>query len=127
MQKFQKMIKYLGTAISVVMVGLAILLGFSVRWMFKTWPNLAVDELVFHLTEPLSGANQDMIIEYIVQCIVPMLLVLILFSVLLFFIRKTKFYRIKLCRSEKYRFRISCAKKKSYLYLFGIYGNNICR
>ena len=27
MQKFQKMIKYLGTAISVVMVGLAILLG----------------------------------------------------------------------------------------------------
>ena len=30
MQKFQKMIKYLGTAISVVMVGLAILLGFSV-------------------------------------------------------------------------------------------------
>ena len=33
MQKFQKMIKYLGTAISVVMVGLAILLGFSVRWM----------------------------------------------------------------------------------------------
>ena len=72
MQKFQKMIKYLGTAISVVMVGLAILLGFSVRWMFKTWPNLAVDELVFHLTEPLSGANQDMIIEYIVQCIVPM-------------------------------------------------------
>ena len=59
MQKFQKMIKYLGTAISVVMVGLAILLGFSVRWMFKTWPNLAVDELVFHLTEPLSGANQD--------------------------------------------------------------------
>ncbi len=44
MQKFQKMIKYLGTAISVVMVGLAILLGFSVRWMFKTWPNLAVDE-----------------------------------------------------------------------------------
>ena len=83
MQKFQKMIKYLGTAISVVMVGLAILLGFSVRWMFKTWPNLAVDELVFHLTEPLSGANQDMIIEYIVQCIVPMLLVLILFSVLL--------------------------------------------
>lgn len=85
MQKFQKMIKYLGTAISVVMVGLAILLGFSVRWMFKTWPNLAVDELVFHLTEPLSGANQDMIIEYIVQCIVPMLLALILFSVLLFF------------------------------------------
>ena len=92
MQKFQKMIKYLGTAISVVMVGLAILLGFSVRWMFKTWPNLAVDELVFHLTEPLSGANQDMIIEYIVQCIVPMLLVLILFSVLLFFKRKTKYY-----------------------------------
>ena len=29
MQKFQKMIKYLGTAISVVMVGLAILLGFT--------------------------------------------------------------------------------------------------
>ena len=55
-------------------------------------PNLAVDELVFHLTEPLSGANQDMIIEYIVQCIVPMLLVLILFSVLLFFKRKTKYY-----------------------------------
>ena len=76
----QKLIKYLGTVLSIIMVGITILLGFSVRWMFKTWPNLAVDELVFHLTEPLDGTNQDMIIEYIMQCIIPMVFVLILFS-----------------------------------------------
>lgn len=40
-----KKFKYLGTVISVIMVGLAILLGFSVRWMFKTWPNLAVERM----------------------------------------------------------------------------------
>ncbi|WP_306480432.1 sulfatase-like hydrolase/transferase [Mediterraneibacter sp.] len=88
----QKLIKYLGTVLSIIMVGITILLGFSVRWMFKTWPNLAVDELVFHLTEPLDGTNQDMIIEYIMQCIIPMVFVLILFSVFLIIKRKTKYY-----------------------------------
>ena len=88
----QKLIKYLGTVLSIIMVGITILLGFSVRWMFKTWPNLAVDELVFHLTEPLDGTNQDMIIEYIMQCIIPMVFVLILFSVFLIIKRETKYY-----------------------------------
>lgn len=92
MKMTKKIIRSLGTGVSILLVGITTLLCFSVRWMFKTWPNLAVDELVFHLTEPLDGANQEMITEYMMQCVVPMALVLILFFLLLYLKRKTKYY-----------------------------------
>lgn len=44
--------------------------------MFKTWTNLTMDELVYHLTAPLEGTNTDMIKDYCNECAVPAILIL---------------------------------------------------
>lgn len=52
-----------------------------------------MDELVYHLTAPLDGTNEGMIMEYLNMCVAPTLLVLAL--VLILFIawrRKKKYY-----------------------------------
>lgn len=44
-----------------ILVIIASLLAFSSKCMFKTWTNLVMDELVYHLKAPLEGTNADMI------------------------------------------------------------------
>ena len=55
----------LGTILSVTAMVLATVIYFSIQWMFNTWSNLTMDELVYHLTAPLEGTNEDMIREYL--------------------------------------------------------------
>ena len=62
MQK--NILRIVETFISVLLITLAGLLSFSIAWMFKTWTNLTMDELVYHLTAPLEGTNTDMIKDY---------------------------------------------------------------
>lgn len=73
----------LGTILSIVMMVLATMICFSIQWMFDTWSNLTMDELVFHLSAPLEGTNEGMIKEYLSVCVAPAVLVLIL-TVILF-------------------------------------------
>ncbi|WP_346663386.1 sulfatase-like hydrolase/transferase [uncultured Merdimonas sp.] len=68
------------------------LLLFSVFWMFRTWNQLTMDELVFHLTGPLEGTNSDMVREYLIQCALPALLVFAVILVVLFLLRKKRFF-----------------------------------
>jgi phosphoglycerol transferase len=73
----------LGTILSVTAMVLATVIYFSIQWMFNTWSNLTMDELVYHLTAPLEGTNEDMIREYLNICVAPAVLVLIV-AVILF-------------------------------------------
>ncbi len=82
-QIVKKILIVLGTVLSVVMMVLATIICFSVQWMFETWSNLTMDELMFHLAAPLEGTNEGMIKEYLSVCVVPAILVLIL-TVILF-------------------------------------------
>ena len=66
----------IGLVLSTILALLASLLAFSAKWMFKTWTNLTMDELVYHLTAPLEGTNTDMIKDYCNECAVPVLLIL---------------------------------------------------
>ena len=50
--------------------------------MFKTWTNLTMDELVYHMTAPLEGTNDGMIQEYLDVCAVPAILMLLLVVIL---------------------------------------------
>ncbi len=59
------------------------ILCMSVIWAFKTWPNLELAELVYHMKAPLEGTNESMIFEYIGMCIVPGLVVLLLVILIL--------------------------------------------
>ena len=77
-----KILYWVGEILTVFLAGLSVLLALSVRWMFATWTNLSMDELVYHLTAPLDGTNTDMIWEYVRVCVVPTVL-LIFFLVLI--------------------------------------------
>lgn len=78
----RKLILVIATILSVIVIVLAIIICFSVRWMFDTWSNLTMDELVYHLTSPLEGTNAEMIREYLNICVAPALLVCLLIIVL---------------------------------------------
>lgn len=71
MKRGQKILKIVGIVFSIILETLAILLACSTRWMFRTWTNLSMDELVYHLTAPLEGTNTDMIQDYCGKCAVP--------------------------------------------------------
>lgn len=71
-----KILYWVGEILTVFLAGLSVLLALSVRWMFATWTNLSMDELVYHLTAPLDGTNTDMIWEYVRVCVVPTVLVI---------------------------------------------------
>ncbi len=86
----KKFMVILGTLIAILFCTFGILLSFSIEWMFKTWTNLTMDELVFHLTSPLEGTNQGMIQDYFNQCAVPAILVLIALIILLAALRKQR-------------------------------------
>lgn len=71
MKRGQKIFKIIGAGFCVILETLGILLACSARWMFHTWTNLSMDELVYHLTAPLEGTNTDMIKDYCEKCVVP--------------------------------------------------------
>lgn len=79
----KRVMTMMGTVVSVIMMVLATIICFSIQWMFDTWNNLTIDELVYHLTAPLEGTNEEMIREYLNICIAPAILVLIV-AVILF-------------------------------------------
>ena len=59
----KEVVKKLGIIIVCVVSFLASLLCLSIRWMFETWANLSMDELMYHLNAPLEGTNEGMIKE----------------------------------------------------------------
>lgn len=84
----------IGTILAVLLSGLAFVISFGVRWMFDTWNNLTMDELVFHLTAPLEGTNEEMVWQFLDVCVAPAALVLILVVILFIVSRKRKRYYV---------------------------------
>ena len=83
-----KILYWVGEILTVFIAGLSVLLVLSVRWMFATWTNLSMDELVYHLTAPLDGTNTDMIWDYVRVCAVPTILVIFFLILILIAWRK---------------------------------------
>ena len=86
--------RILFTILAVLLAVLATVITCSLRWMFDTWSNLTMDELIYHLTSPLDGTNDAMIREYIDTCIVPAVIFLLFLLVLFAAFRKKKRYYI---------------------------------
>lgn len=71
------------TTVFVVLVcTVAALLFFSVQWVFRTWPNLKMDELMYQLTAPTEGTASDMYWAYFYQVGIPTIVCLIVFVIL---------------------------------------------
>lgn len=90
----KKILRWLGVVLTLLLVTLGTLLSFSISWMFKTWTNLTMDELVFHLTAPLDGTNEDMILQYLQYCVAPTVLILLAVIVIFMACRKKKSFYI---------------------------------
>lgn len=74
--------------ISMILIGLLITLSiflfFVVKWLFHTWPNLQMAELVYQAKAGVNGTSKDMITAFITQTVLPT--ACLLFAVILFFI-----------------------------------------
>lgn len=86
--KDKKWLKITGAVCSFIVITVAVLICFSIKWMFDTWTNLSMEELVYHLTAPLEGTNEEMIWQYVRVCVVPTVLIMSGISALVVFGRK---------------------------------------
>lgn len=88
-EKVKKILLITGAVLGALLSTIGTLLYFSIKWMFKTWTNLTMDELVYHMQAPLEGTNDGMIQEYLDVCAVPAILMLLL-VIILFLAWRTK-------------------------------------
>ena len=86
-KKAIQVLKKTGIVVQYVIVFLAILITSSIRWMFRTWTSLNMNELMFHLQSPVEGTDTEIIKSYIVSCL---LVSVVLTAVLIFLYIKIK-------------------------------------
>lgn len=43
----------------------------SIRWLFRSWGALSIDELIYHVKASLDGTNPDMIYDYLKKGLLP--------------------------------------------------------
>lgn len=87
MKRFFSAVLYIVTAILVFCVAL---IGFSSRWAFTTWGDIDMDEIIFHLQNPLEGTGGGMIGSFLLKGLLPAVLVTAVFIILLLLILKGK-------------------------------------
>ena len=76
--------------VSGIIIFLVALIGFSSRWAFTTWGDIDMDEIVFHLQQPLEGTGNGMIGDFLLKALLPTLLILAVYIVLLIILKKGK-------------------------------------
>ncbi len=59
-----------------IITTLSALVFFTVKWLFHTWPNLKMDELVYQLTAPTEGTGTDMYWQFFYQAGIPTIICL---------------------------------------------------
>ncbi len=86
---------YAGNLLLVLLGAVSILICRSIAWMFDTWPNLSMDELMFQIRAPLNGTNQGMIWDYIGFCVPAAAGTFFILVILMIAVRRRKkFYHI---------------------------------
>ena len=77
MKGVRKTLFGMGNVFIVAFSTLCVLICISLVWMFRTWPYLTMQELMFQIQSPLEGTSTVMIEDYIVFCIPLTLIVFI--------------------------------------------------
>jgi len=86
-KRFFSAVLYIVTGILVFCVAL---IGFSSRWAFTTWGDIDMDEIIFHLQNPLEGTGGGMIGDFLLKGLLPAVLITAVFIILLLLILKGK-------------------------------------
>lgn len=77
-KKFDKIKKaFLLAIFFLVSVG-GILIGSLMVWVLRTWKDLTMDEILFHLWAPIKGASSDMVWRAVLICGLPTIIMLVL-------------------------------------------------
>ncbi len=86
----------IGTVFTILLLVLAVFLGLTSRWAYKTWPKLNIEETIYHLTAPIEGTGGGIIEGFLLTCLLPSL---VLLAVCVFYaVRnqgKKAFFRLK--------------------------------
>lgn len=61
---------------------------FSMFWLFKTFPHVKLDELLYQINAPIEGTNSEMIQDFILTALLPSILVVLVAVVLIHFLKK---------------------------------------
>ena len=72
----KQVIKRIAIIFLFVFAGLSLLCAFSIRWAFRMWPDLKMEEIIFELQAPLEGTGGGMIGKYIAAAVLPTVLIL---------------------------------------------------
>ncbi len=73
-----------------ICVAFAALIAFTLRWAFSFWANLTMDEIVYHLTSPLEGTGQDILMKFFLSAALPAVVTLVAVGVFFVFVRNKR-------------------------------------
>lgn len=86
----KKFLFVIGNVLFVLFTTFCVLICVSIIWMFKTWPYLTMEELMFQLQSPMEGTGQSIIRAYQLFCFPVTILFLIIIIVFLIKLHRRK-------------------------------------
>lgn len=69
--------------LSLTMLAGGLLVLFGMFWLFRTFPNVRLDELLFQINAPIQGTNSDMITDFLLTALLPASLIFLAAAVFL--------------------------------------------
>ncbi|MDO4804391.1 MAG: sulfatase-like hydrolase/transferase [Lachnospiraceae bacterium] len=85
-----KALRIIFTALVLLAVAFSCLLACTLRWAFAFWADLTMDEIVYHLTSPLEGTSDDIMMRFYTSALLPAVLILAVVIILLVMISRKK-------------------------------------
>ena len=90
-RRIGKKIMYVIEYVSIMVIStFSILLSSSIIWMFHTWNNLTMDELMYQVNAPIEGTNSDIILDYIHTCVPSAIIVIFCVAIICIGLHKNK-------------------------------------
>ena len=90
MKMLNKTGKILSIIFTIVLSTVSALICQAIVWVFNTWKNLSLDELIFQLNAPAEGTNVDLVLDFFHTCMPGTILIFLNVAVLLIGLRKRK-------------------------------------
>lgn len=81
------------TCLATLLVGFAVFVACTIRWAFTTWSNLKMDEILYQLSNPLTGTATNIMQSFVTSSVVPAIIAAAAAALVFIFLRKKKFYR----------------------------------
>lgn len=66
------------SVLTMFLLAFGILFLFSMFWLFKTFPNVNLDELIYQITAPIEGTNVEMIQDYLWTALLPSVVIFVI-------------------------------------------------